>query len=120
MFCLSDVAKALGYLRPADAVTSHCKGVCILPTPTKNQHNAIVIQDIKFGKESEVFRLVMRLKLPDAEEFQDWVYEDVLPSIRKTGGYIVTHEEDTPEIIIARAVLLAQASIDRLKTKNHG
>lgn len=51
MFCLSDVAKALGYSRPADAVSQHCKGVSILPTPTVNQYGATVMQDIKYGKE---------------------------------------------------------------------
>lgn len=83
LFCLADCAKALGYLRPADAVNDHCKGVAILPTPTNGG-----IQQIKFGKESEVYRLVMRSKLPDAEKFQDWVCEEVLPSIRKHGAYM--------------------------------
>lgn len=83
LFCMSDVAKALGYNRPADAVNDHCKGVVILPTPTNGG-----IQQVKFGKESDVYRLVMRSKLPDAEKFQDWVCEEVLPSIRKHGAYM--------------------------------
>lgn len=82
LFCLLDVARCLGYARPADAVTSHCKGVSILPTPTESG-----IQNMKFGKESEVYRLVMKSKTPNAEKFQDWVCEEVLPSIRKTGTY---------------------------------
>ena len=45
--------------------------------------------------------------------FQDWVYNEVLPSIRKTGGYMVTNQEDTPELIMARAVMMAQAMIQR-------
>lgn len=61
MFCLADVAKALGYSRPADAVNQHCKGLVILPTPTNGG-----IQEMKFGKESEVYRLTMKSKLPDA------------------------------------------------------
>lgn len=81
MFCLVDVAKALGYARPADVASTHCKGVSILPTPTNRG-----TQQIKFGRESEVYRLVMKSKIPEAEKFQDWVCEDVLPSIRKYVG----------------------------------
>lgn len=82
MFCLADVAKALGYSRPADAVSTHCKGVSILPTPTNGG-----VQQIKFGKEGDVYRLVMKSKLPEAGAFQDWVCDEVLPSIRKHGIY---------------------------------
>lgn len=88
LFCLADVAKALGYSRPADAVNQHCKGVVILPTPTNGG-----VQDIKYGKESEVYRLTMKSKLPDAEKFQDWVCDEVLPSIRKHGGHIAAKQE---------------------------
>lgn len=48
MFAASDVARALGYARPADAVTAHCKGVAILPTPSTNQFGAVVMQDMKY------------------------------------------------------------------------
>lgn len=82
MFCLTDVAKALGYSRPADAVSTHCKGVSILPTPTNGG-----VQQVKFGKEGDVYRLVMKSKLPEAGMFQDWVCDEVLPSIRKHGVY---------------------------------
>ena len=108
LFCLSDVAKALGYSRPADAVNQHCKGVVILPTPTNGG-----VQDIKYGKESEVYRLTMKSKLPDAEKFQDWVCDEVLPSIRKHGGYITAQQNDTPEEIMARALIVAQETLKR-------
>ena len=104
LLCLLDVANALGYLRPADAVNDHCKGVVILPTPTSGG-----IQQIKFGSEGNVYRLVMRSKLPDAEKFQDWVCEEVLPSLRKHGGYL------TPEKI--EEVLLNPDTIIRLATQ---
>ena len=110
LFCLVDVAKALGYSNPAKAVIDHSKGVTVLGTPTSGG-----IQPVKYGKEAEVFRLVMRSKMPDAEKFQDWVCEEVLPSIRKTGGYIATSESDTPELIMARALLVAQDTIIRHK-----
>ena len=68
LFCLSDVASALDYANPAKAVIDHCKGVTILETPTKGG-----VQKIKYGKEGEVYRLVMKSKNEKAERFQDWV-----------------------------------------------
>lgn len=82
LFAARDVAVALGYQRPADAVSDHCKGVVVLPTPSAGG-----IQDTKFIPESDVYRLIMRSKLPGAVRFQDWVMEEVLPAIRQTGGY---------------------------------
>ncbi len=90
IFCLADVAKALGYSNPPKAVIDHYKGVTVLETPTKNQHGTIVFQKIKFGKEGDVYRLVMRSKLPEAEKFQDWVTDEVLPSVRKHGAYMTS------------------------------
>lgn len=103
MFCLSDVAKALEYANPAKAVIDHCKGVSILGTPTTNQHGAVVMQNIKYGKESEVYRLVMKSKAKRAEAFQDWVCEEVLPSIRKTGSYNLpsTYLDALKQLVIA-------------------
>lgn len=83
LFCLADVAKALGYTNPAKAVIDHCKGVTVLETPTSSG-----VQSIKFGRDGEVYRLTMKSKLPDAEKFQDWVCDEVLPSIRKHGAYM--------------------------------
>lgn len=65
--------------------------------------------------EPGLYRLVMRSRKPDAKEFQRWVTHEVLPQIRKTGGYIPTSESDSDEDIMARAVLVAQKTI---KQKN--
>lgn len=81
-FVARDVAIALGYSDPADAIQRHCKKV--------NDSNIGVSPTIPSPKiipESDVYRLVMRSKLPDAVRFQDWVVEEVLPTIRKTGHY---------------------------------
>jgi anti-repressor protein len=110
MFLANDVARSLGYMRTADAISTHCKGVAILPTPTDGG-----VQKVKYIPESDVYRLVMRSKLPQAEQFQDWVCDEVLPSIRKTGGYMSAKETDTPEMIMARAVLVANDTIARQK-----
>ena len=55
----------------------------------------------------------MRSKLPEAEKFQDWVCEEILPAIRKTGGYMVAKADETPEEIMARALLVAQDTMKR-------
>lgn len=108
LFCASDVAKALGYARPADAVADHCKGVSILPTPTNGG-----IQQVKFIKEADVYRLVMKSKAPNAEMFQDWVCEEVLPSIRKHGGYMIAKDDETAEELMARALVIARETLKR-------
>lgn len=60
----------------------------------------------------------MRSNLPAAVEFQDWICEEVIPSIRRTGGYLLDKPDDTPESIMARAVLIAQDTIKRLESRN--
>jgi len=82
-FVAGDVAKALGYSNPRKAVLDHCKGVTkrdILTTGGK--------QEVSVLPESDVYRLIVTSKLPCAERFERWVFEDVLPSIRKYGTYM--------------------------------
>lgn len=116
LFCLADVAKALGYNRPADAVSQHCKGVVILPTPTNGG-----IQEMKYGKESEVYRLTMKSKLPDAEKFQDWVCDEVLPSIRKHGAYMTQETLEkaltSPDFLIQLATNLKEEKQKRIEAE---
>lgn len=83
-FCATDVCKALGYSNPRDALRIHTKnkGVVKHDTPTKGG-----IQPLAYLNEGNLYRLVMRSKLESAERFQDWVCEEVLPTIRKTGSY---------------------------------
>ena len=111
-FVASDVAKALGYERPNDAVNAHCKKLNKFSYGNSPQ-GAMPYNIIP---ESDVYRLVMRSNLPGAVEFQDWVVEEILPSIRKTGGYMAAKPDDTPESIMARAVLVAQETIERVKS----
>lgn len=116
LFCLADVAKALGYSRPADAVNQHCKGVVILPTPTNGG-----VQDVKYGKESEVYRLTMKSKLPDAEKFQDWVCDEVLPSIRNHGAYMTNETLEkaltSPDFLIQLATNLKEEKQKRIEAE---
>ena len=110
MFSAIDVAKSLGYSDTDKAIRNHCKksdSIFVLHGDGKPGGTAM-----KFIPESEVYRLIMRSKLPDAEKFQDWVVEEVLPSIRKTGGYIEADDSDSDEDILAKAILIAQRTIE--------
>ena len=81
-FIGKEVAEKLGYKDTAYAITTHCKGVGEIQTPTKGG-----MQRVKIIPERDVYRLVMRSKLPDAEKFEEFLVSEVLPSIRKTGAY---------------------------------
>lgn len=96
MFVASDVAKALGYSRPADAITAHCKGSVKHRLPTNGG-----MQDLKIIPEGDVYRLVTHSKLPAAEKFESWVFDEVLPAIRKTGTYSIP--KDYPSALRALA-----------------
>lgn len=87
LFCGSDVAKALGYANPSKALGDHCKGITKRYTPTNGGN-----QELSFVPESDLYRLAFSSKLPSAEKFTDWVAEEVLPTIRKTGGYVANDD----------------------------
>lgn len=82
LFVASDVAKMLGYANPNKAVGDHCKGVTKRYTLTNGGKQALNVIT-----EGDVYRLVAHSKLPKAEQFESWVFDEVLPTIRKTGGY---------------------------------
>ena len=109
LFCLSDVANALG-LEQVSRLKSRLneKGVTIIKTPTNGG-----MQDLNFINEPNLYRCIFQSRKNEAEQFQSRVFEEVLPSIRKNGGYIATTQEDTPELIMARALQVAQATIEK-------
>lgn len=84
IFCARDVATALGYKDPTNAIKQHCRGVAI--------HHPIVDslgrdQMARFITEGDMYRLIASSKLESAQRFETWVFDDVLPSIRKHGMY---------------------------------
>lgn len=86
LFCGSDVAKALGYSDTPKAIKNHCKidGWAIYPVTDSLGRT----QQAKFINEGNLYRLITHSKLPSAEQFESWVFDEVLPTIRKTGSYI--------------------------------
>ena len=99
LFCGTDVARALGYARPNEAVSKHCKGTLKRRTPTAGG-----IQEMLFIPEGDVYRLIVHSKLPSAERFERWVFDEVLPSIRKHGAYMT--KEKLWEVATSPEVLL--------------
>jgi len=81
-FVANDVANALGYASPKDAVSRHCKGALNHRHLTNGGE-----QEMKIIPEGDVYRLIIRSSLPGAEKFECWVFDEVIPSIRRTGGY---------------------------------
>ena len=88
-FVANDVAKALGYSDCPKAIRTHCKGVAETSTPTNGG-----TQKIKVIPEGDVYRLIIRSKLPKAEEFEHWVFDEVLPSIHRQGYYMVDNNKN--------------------------
>ena len=89
-FCGIDVARALGYSNPRDAIGRHCKSSGVVRQETKLSNTITVTP---FINEGNVYRLIVRSKLQTAEQFEHWVFDEVLPTIRKTGGYVNNAEQ---------------------------
>lgn len=96
MFVGSDVARSLGYKDPNKAVQTHCKSGD--PTKLRNAYmphsNGMGGSNVVMIGESNVYRLIMRSNLPDAERFQDWIFDEVVPAIMRTGKYMVKNLEE--------------------------
>nr|DAT33199.1 MAG TPA: repressor domain protein [Caudoviricetes sp.] len=106
-FVANDVAKSLGYKRPADAVTAHCKGSVKHRYLTEGGE-----QEVKVIPEGDVYRLISRSKLPSTEKFERWVFDEVLPSIRKHGAYmteqVIEKALTSPDFLIRLATQLKE------------
>ena len=109
LFCAKDVAKALGYNNPLKAIRNHVdsedKGVNELGTPGGKQK-------ITFINESGLYALILSSKLESAKRFKHWVTGEVLPSIRKQGGYLMLKRGETDEQLMARAMQLVKTTLD--------
>ena len=86
LFCGKDIAAALGYVDPKKAIIQHCKenGVAIYPLIDSMGRE----QQAKFINEGNVYRLIAHSKLPAAQQFESWVFDEVLPTIRRHGAYM--------------------------------
>ena len=108
MFCAKDVCDALGYKKASNAIALHVdKGDALKQgTPTSSG-----VQMMLYVNESGLYSLILSSKLDSAKRFKHWVTSEVLPSIRKQGGYMVARPEETDEEVLARALQIMQAAI---------
>lgn len=98
-YCGNDVAKALGYSNPRDAISRHCRGVVKHDVP--HPQNSMKEIEMIFIPEGDVYRLTARSKLPQAEKFESWVFDEILPQIAHTGSYnIPTTPEEKLDLLV--------------------
>ena len=108
-FVAKDVCDVLGYLNTSKAISDNCKKECVTTGYIPHPQSETKQIEVTFINEGNLYRLVMRSKMKNAIEFQDWVCDEVLPSIRKTGKYEVKAIPKTQiELIIEGALVLQQ------------
>ena len=114
LFCGSDVAKALGYTNPNKAINDHCRAITKRYTPISGK-----MQEINFIPEGDVYRLITHSKLPTAQQFESWVFDEVIPSIRRNGAYMTdsTLEQalTSPDFLIQLATKLKEEKAKRVE-----
>lgn len=122
-FVAKDVAKALGYSNPRKAIIDHCRGVTKRDTPTSSG-----VQSMSYINEGDLYRLIIKSKLPSAERFETWVFDEVLPMIRKTGGYISNDElfvntylpfvDDTTKLLFTQTLKTVRKQNEIIENQN--
>lgn len=111
-FVASDVAKALGYANPHDAIIKHCRWVakCEVPHPQSKTKTL----EINVIPEGDLYRLISNSELQNAQKFESWMFDEVLPSIRKHGVYAVDELLNDPDLAIKAFTALKE---ERQKNK---
>lgn len=130
LFCAVDIARPLGYAKPHNAIQAHCphalkRGIGVQTGTKADGSPAMQEIEMAFIPEGDVYRLIARSRLPEAQKFESWIFDEVVPSIRKTGGYIAGSADMSDMEIMSKAFLIAQrticerdAAIKRLESDN--
>ena len=115
-FVASDIAKALGYKRPNDAISAHCRYTVKHSIP--HPQSKTKTMDVNIIPEGDLYRLIVNSELPTAEKFESWVFDEVLPSIRKHGAYmtndVIERTLTDPDYLIQLATALKEERQARL------
>lgn len=115
MFCGADIARALGYSNTSKAIKDHCRYVtkCYIPHPQSADKQI----EMTFIPEGDIYRLITHSKLPNAERFETWVFDEVLPTIRKHGAYMTDNTLEkaltSPDFLIQLATNLKEEQAKR-------
>lgn len=117
LFCALDIANSLGYTNPRKAIGDHCRCVTKRYVPHPQSPDKQI--EMSFIPESDVYRLIIRSKLPSAEKFERWVFDEVLPTIRMHGAYMTPETIEkallTPDFLIKLAQRLKEEQEMRQK-----
>ncbi|MCI8309066.1 MAG: phage repressor protein/antirepressor Ant [Clostridia bacterium] len=113
-FEATGIAKILGYSNPHKAIIDHCKKDGLTKREVIDRLGRK--QEKNFISEGNLYRLITHSKLPEAEKFEKWVFDEILPSIRKTGGYIAGEENLSEDELIAKALVMVNKKLE-LKEK---
>lgn len=113
VFCLTDICKVLDLQPGATKNRLGQKGISLINTPTAGGEQQLV-----YISEQNLYKVIMRSNKPQAEPFQDWVCGEVLPAIRRTGGYIAGADQMSDDEIMARALDIAHRTIERRTEEN--
>lgn len=118
LFCLKDVCDSLGLQVGATAKRLDFCSLSSIKVSNEIISHGIATGvsrdiDMVFVTEPDLYRCIFQSRKPTARKFQDWVFNDVLPSLRTTGAYVVAKEEDSEEDIIARGLIAAKAALAR-------
>lgn len=115
LFCGADVAKALGYSNAPDALSRHCRCIVKCDIPHPQSPNKEI--EMTFITEGDMYRLITHSKRPDAERFESWVFDEVLPTIRKHGAYMTENTLEkaltSPDFLIQLATNLKEEQAKR-------
>jgi len=118
-----DIAKALGYKNARDEILRHCRGVVkhdigVVTGKRKDGTDAIQNVEMSVIPEGDIFRLGAKSELAGAEKFEAWIFDEVLPCIRKTGMYVTDELLDNPDLLIVVATKLKEERKARLEAEN--
>ncbi len=122
LFCGIDIAEALQYANPRDALRRHCR--CVVKRDAPHPQNPGKRISMSFLPEGDVYRLIVHSKLPSAERFEKWLFEEVLPCIRKHGAYmtdaVLEKASDHPELmgVLVHNILAERQKSRRLAAEN--
>lgn len=118
-FCGTDIATSLGYSNPRKAILNHCKSHGVTNRDVIDSMGRT--QQMKFINEGNIYRLTAKSQMPKADEFESWIFDDVIPSVIKTGNYSIQPQHNIPKTYSDALLLAANQArqIENLKEENH-
>ncbi len=115
LFPANDAAKLLGYTNPYGAVQKHCRSLLKREVPHPQSPDKKIT--VNFISEGDLYRLIIRSRLPAAQKFEKWLFDEVLPELRRTGGYRAKPDAELPHQWLGRGCIIVDEAVKRLGVK---